>query len=99
MSFDKERLVEVSWDTNVKTSRPIKLEILCYDKIGMLASLTQCISNSGANILNVSAKQSQSGNFTCNFEVNIKNAAQLRELRRKLEQVKGVIRVERAKRA
>ena len=63
---------------NVKTSRPIKLEILCYDKIGMLASLTQCISNSGANIL---------------------NAAQLRELRRKLEQVKGVIRVERAKRA
>jgi len=99
MNFEKERLVEVSWDTNIKTSRPIKLEILCYDQIGMLASLTQCISNSGANILNASAKQSKSGNFICSFEVNIENASQLRELRRKLEQVKGVVRVERAKRA
>jgi len=99
MNFEKARLVEVTWDTNVVTSRPIKLEILCYDQIGMLASLTQCISNSGANILNASAKQSKSGNFSCNFEVSIENASQLKELRRKLEQVKGVIRVERARRA
>ena len=99
MNFDKNRLVEVSWDSNVKTSRPIKLEVLCYDQIGMLASLTQCISNSGANILNAAAKQSNSGNYTCTFEVSIENAAQLRELRRKLEQVKGVVRVERARRS
>ena len=99
MNFEKARLVEVTWDTNVVTSRPIKIEILCYDKIGMLASLTQCMSNCGANILSVAAKQSKSGDFICNFEVNIKNASQLKELRRKLEQVKGVIRVERARRS
>ena len=47
----------------------------------------------------VAAKQSKSGDFICNFEVGIENARQLKELRRKLEQVKGVIRVERGRRA
>lgn len=99
MNVDPQRLIEVKWDTSIKTVRPIRIEVLCQDKVGMLASLTQCISNAGANILNASAKQNPNNHFLCSFEINVENAGQLRDLRRKLEQLQGVIRVERAKRA
>ena len=99
LNVEPQRLIEVTWDTTIKTVRPIRLEVLCQDRVGMLAALTQCISNAGANILNASVKQDSNNHSMCGFEINVENASQLRDLRRKLEQLTGVIRVERARRA
>jgi GTP pyrophosphokinase len=98
LNSDPHRLVPVTWDDNVKTVRPIKLKVFCQDKVGMLASMTQSISSVGANIISANVGRTENGKATCNFEVNIESARQLKIVRRKLESVAGVIRVERTKR-
>ena len=96
LSMDPRRLVPVSWDTSVPTTRPITLQVVSIDRIGMLASLTQAISAGGANILSAQVGGgTDDGKATCIFKLNIESSAQLNAITRKLEKVKGVLRVER----
>jgi GTP pyrophosphokinase len=98
LNSDPRRLVPVSWDDSVATVRPIKLKVFCMDRVGMLASLTQSISSVGVNILNAQVGGNEDGKATCNFEVNVESARQLKTIRRRLEGLQGVLRVEREKR-
>jgi guanosine-3',5'-bis(diphosphate) 3'-pyrophosphohydrolase len=95
LSFDPDRLVDVSWDKNVKTMRNITLQILCKDQLGILAGLTQTISSNGANISSAHAVQKPNGQSLCTFQVHLENSNQLQHLIRSLEGVDGVIRVNR----
>jgi GTP diphosphokinase / guanosine-3',5'-bis(diphosphate) 3'-diphosphatase len=94
-SVDPNRLVDVSWDKNIKTLRSITLQILCKDKLGVLAGLTQMISSHGANISSAHAVQKPNGQSLCTFQVHVENTTQLQNLIRGLEGVEGVIKVNR----
>ncbi len=95
MSFDPRRLVPVTWGDNAKMSRPITFRVHCTDQVGMLASLTQCISSLGINIINLQITAQANGNAICTFEVNIENTDQVERISRHVEEVTGVLRVER----
>jgi GTP pyrophosphokinase len=73
------------------------LQVLALDKIGMLAALTQAISSSGANIVSAQVSTSQDRKAVNYFEVNVESSAQLEAVRRSLEKIVGVLRVERTK--
>ena len=96
MSFDPRRLLPVSWDDSIKTSRTVRLRIHCVDRLGILASLTQSISSAGANITNAQVGANPDGKAICTFEINVESVKQLDNITRNLETVDGVIRVERA---
>jgi predicted amino acid-binding ACT domain protein len=98
LEFDPRRLIEVSWDEGVSTSRPIRLRIMCIDKVGILAALTQTIASTGMNIISAQVGAVPNGRAVCTFEVAIENAKKLEELTRKIEDVEGVISVERHRR-
>jgi len=98
LNSDPRRLVPVSWDIKAKTARPIKIEVLCIDKVGMLASLSQTISTVGANILSANVQSVDAGKTKCIFEINIESSKQLKEVKRQLELLSGVLQVERTKR-
>ena len=95
MMFDQRRLVPVSWDTNVKTTRRIKLRVYCLDRLGILASLSQTISAAGANIVAAQMGASSDGTAIGTFEVSVESANQLKTIQRNLEKISGVIEVER----
>jgi GTP pyrophosphokinase len=97
LSFDPQRIIPVSWEENVKTQRRVTLQVLALDKIGMLAALTQAISSSGANIVSAQVSTSQDRKAVNYFEVNVESSAQLEAVRRSLEKIVGVLRVERTK--
>jgi len=97
MSFDKRRIITVEWDGNVQSFRRIRLQVLSLDKIGILASMSHCISNGGANIVSAQVAASPDGKAVNTFEVKVENSTQLENIKKSLENLEGVIKVERHK--
>ncbi len=95
LGFDPRRLIDVTWDENAKTLRPVRLIVSCVDQMGLLAALTNTISNAGANIISAKVAASPNGKAQCHFEVTVGSSQQLNSIFRNIEQIKGVIKVER----
>jgi len=95
LSFDPKRLIDVSWDEKIKTLRIVNLQVLCQDKLGVLAALTQAISSLGANISSAQASSRPNGQSLCSFEIHLESSNQLYNIIKHLEKVSGVIKVTR----
>ncbi len=94
---DPLRRIEVSWDGAVKTGRRVRLTVHSKDIIGLLANVTKCITDQGANINSAQVKTSPDGKAINFFEITVESADQLQRVIRAIERVKGVIKVERVK--
>ncbi len=94
---DKERYIKVEWDMTSAASRIARIRVVCADRPGMLARMTEAISEQGANIAGASIKVNDDKTATNSFDVEIKDLAQLRAVMKALERVKGIISVERVR--
>ncbi len=97
MGQDKERFINVEWDMTEAASRIARIRIVCADRPGMLAKMSEAISEQGANIAGASIKINEDKTATNSFDVEIKDLAQLRAIMKALERVKGIISVERVR--
>lgn len=95
LSLDPQRLVPVSWEDNVKTQRRIRIKVQTIDKLGMLASITQSISASGANIVSANVNVGPDQKAAIFIEVNVESKSQFEEMKRAIERINGVLKVER----
>lgn len=95
LQADPLRKVEVQWDVDVKVPRKVRLTIHSQDQMGLLAKVTEAITKNGANIASAQIKTLPSGKAVQSFEVSIEDARQLERLKRAIEMVPGVIKVER----
>ncbi len=95
LSLDSQRLVPVSWEDNVKTQRRVRLKVFTVDKVGMLASITQSISAGGANIVSANVHIGPDAKAITTLEINVESKQQFDEVKRGLERINGVLRVER----
>ncbi len=97
MESDPQRKVDVSWEHNGKTSRPIKIEVSCIDKPGLLAAISAAITSADVNISRAQV-QTFPGERALNiFEVMLRDSDQLNRVMRNVSRVKGVFKVERAR--
>ncbi len=92
---DPMRRVDVTWDTGNMAPRRIKLRVYSQDQLGLLANVTRAITDNGANINNAQIKTTAFGKADNTFEITIRDARQLDKLKRSVEKVPGVIKVER----
>jgi GTP pyrophosphokinase len=97
MDSDPLRRVEVTWDTEVKAARRVKITVHSQDQRGILAAVTQAITSHGGNITSAQVKTTSSGKAVLNFEIAVEDAGQLERARRAIEMVAGVIKVERVR--
>lgn len=97
LQCDPLRKVDVSWDVEVKTPRRVRLTVHSQDQMGLLANMTQAITNNGANINSAQIKTTSFGKAINSFELTIEDARQLERIKRAIEMVPGVIKVERVK--
>ncbi|MFH1830778.1 MAG: bifunctional (p)ppGpp synthetase/guanosine-3',5'-bis(diphosphate) 3'-pyrophosphohydrolase [Pseudomonadota bacterium] len=97
MGQDKERFIKVEWDMSKAASRVARIRVICADRPGMLARMTEAISDEGANIAGAAIKINEDKTATNSFDVEIKDIAQLRAVMKALERVKGIISVERVR--
>ncbi len=95
--MDPQRRIDVTWAKGKSTALPAKLRVFCLDEKGILAQMTQAITDAEANII--------SAQITCTvdkrgeniFELNVTDLKHLQRVINALMQVQGVVRVERMK--
>ena len=95
--MDPQRRIDVTGAKGKSTALPAKLRVFCMDEKGILALMTQAITDAEANII--------SAQITCTvdkrgeniFELNVTDLKHLQRVINALMQVQGVVRVERMK--
>jgi GTP pyrophosphokinase/guanosine-3',5'-bis(diphosphate) 3'-pyrophosphohydrolase len=88
--------VEVDWDIESKKVRRVQITVHSQDQMGLLASVSQAVTGQGANINSAQIK-TEHGRAAIGFEISVDSADQLNRIKRSIEMVPGVIKVERVK--
>ena len=94
---NKERLINVEWDMSNASTRIARIRVVCVDQPGMLAKMTEAITEEGSNIAGASITINDDKTATNGFDIEIKDLTQLRNVIKSLERVKGIISVERVR--
>ncbi len=94
---DPERRIDVEWDMQRKTSRPVKVQVICTDQKGMLVGISGAISSADANIVSATVHARGDKKGTNLFEIDVENLEHLNRVIREIKKVKGVLRVERVR--
>jgi len=97
LESDPQRKVEVSWQDNGQTPRPIKIEVSCIDRPGLLAAISAAITSAEVNIARAQVRTFPDQKALNTFEVMITNSEQLKRVLRNISRVKGVNKATRAK--
>ena len=97
MESDPHRKVEVNWEEEGQTPRPIKIEVSCIDRPGLLAAICSAITSVEVNIARAHVRTFRDQKATNTFEIMITNTDQLKRVLRSISKVKGVNKVIRAR--
>ncbi len=95
--LDPDRKVEVEWDSNADVSRAVQLRVITENRTGILAEISQEFTSAGVNILNANCKTRKDALAVNTFMVSIKDAAQLRNVMKSIENLKGIHSIERVR--
>jgi GTP pyrophosphokinase len=97
LTFDKERLIDVSWGDLPTAAHAVKISVQTEDKPGLLASVSSIISAAEANITHAEAITGQDRRAVLNFTIDIKDVEHLNKIIKNIESIKGVLEVKRVK--
>ncbi|MBI4527660.1 MAG: bifunctional (p)ppGpp synthetase/guanosine-3',5'-bis(diphosphate) 3'-pyrophosphohydrolase [Deltaproteobacteria bacterium] len=97
LESDPQRKVDVSWQDNGQAPRPIKIEVSCIDRPGLLAAISAAITSADVNIARAQVRTFPDQKALNTFEVMITNSDQLKKVLRNVSRVKGVYKAMRAK--
>ncbi len=85
-----ERQIEVEWNTDSAESYPVKIQIVSYDRMGLLADLVGSISKLGANILNASSDTKENKTVESLFTISVADTGHLDKILAAIRMVKQV---------
>jgi GTP pyrophosphokinase len=97
LTFDKERLIEVSWGDFQLGAHSVKISVRTEDKPGLLASVSSSISATEANITHAEAITGEDAQATLNFTIDIKDIDHLNKVIKNISLINGVLDVKRVK--
>ena len=94
LETDPQRRVDVAWEEGVKSIRNVKIRVICNDTKGVVAEITNVITQREADI--VAASIHAHGQRGLNeFELAVESVDHLNKVMAGLKKIKGVKRVER----
>ncbi len=95
---DAERLVEVQWNIKEKQTYPVHVRVICKDKKGLLAEISNSIAALDINIAHAKVDTSPEQNAMLDFSLEVRDLNQLNHLMATLKKLRSVIGVERLRR-
>ena len=98
LDYDKDRLVEVTWETQKTITHPVKISVLTVDRPGLLASISASITSAKANISYADITTSEEKKATLNFVVDVRDTVHLARVLKNVQKVGGVIQAKRIRR-
>jgi guanosine-3',5'-bis(diphosphate) 3'-pyrophosphohydrolase len=95
LDLDPDRRVDVSWHSKSKAPRPISIQVICADRPGLLAHISQSFSDSGVNISQAHCRTTEDSRAVNTFSVSVSDLNQLKKLMHVIARIEGVYSVER----
>jgi len=93
--YDSNRLIEVKWEGFQETSYPVQIEILGYDREGILSDIIDVVMNLKTTIDSVNARASKTGRAVIDLVLEINDKQHLEKVMRKIRKVNGIYDVRR----
>ena len=97
LESDPHRKIEVSWEDGNQPLRPVKIEVSCVDRPGLLAAISSAITSADANIARAQVRTFTGQRALNTFDVMIKNSQHLNQVLQNICKVKGVYKANRAR--
>ncbi len=94
LSQDPDRRVDIRWTAEKGDTRLVKIYIRAVDRRGLLSDIAKAITNTGTNIQNADVRSDKAG-MSGEFVVEVEDRPHLEKVLRSVNQVKGVLTVER----
>jgi len=95
LALDPARRLDVSWDDESKTTRPVTVEVQAEDRPGLLASISRAFTENGVNISQAKCRTSEDGKAVNTFQVSVTHVDQLKNVLRNLQAIEGVVSAHR----
>lgn len=92
---DVDRLIDVEWDYDGNERFEVNMEIVAYDRTGIMAEIMATLAEMKISILSVNTKTSDTKNVTIHMGISIKDLAQFEFVATKIRRLKDVYAVER----
>ncbi len=97
LESDPHRKVEVAWQDGGQPPRPIKIDVSCVDRPGLLAAISAAITGADVNIARAQVRTFPDQKALNTFEVMISDSKQLKRVLASISKVKGVYKATRAR--
>ncbi len=95
LDLDPQRRIDVDWDGASKTVHDVAIQVLCADKPGLLAHISQSFTDHSVNITQAHCRATDDGRAVNTFHASVKDLDQLKTVIRSLARIKGVYSVDR----
>jgi len=95
LDSDPQRRVEIVWSRDKKAALPVKIRVACHDQKGILANISQAITNCEANIISAHIQSTVDRMGVNIFEVEVVDLEHLRRVMNAITKIAGVTQVER----
>jgi GTP diphosphokinase / guanosine-3',5'-bis(diphosphate) 3'-diphosphatase len=95
LDLDPDRRVDVDWDGVSKAQHEVAIQVLCADKPGLLAHISQTFTDQNVNISQAHCRATDDGRAVNTFKAQVKDLDQLKTVIRALSRIKGVYSVDR----
>lgn len=92
---DVDRLIDVEWDYEGDERFEVNMEIVAYDRTGIMAEIMAALAEIKISILSINAKTSDTKNVVIHMGISIKDLAQFEFITTKIRRLKDVYAVER----
>jgi GTP pyrophosphokinase len=93
--MDAERIIDVKWNIEREHTHSVSIRVVCRDKRGLFADLSNVISALGINISYANLETSEDQFATCDFQIDVKDLSELNRMISGLRNLKNVISVDR----
>ena len=97
LDYDRERLVEVEWDSATPSTHAVKVSVMAVDKTGVLANVSSAIAECHANISRAEIGTREDRKAVLDFIVEISGTEHLDQVLKAIERVDGVITARRVR--
>ena len=97
LEYDAERRTSVSWDDADETLHPAAIALVTHDEQGVLASVSAAVSACKVNISRFHTTTTMEKKAYMDMTVDVRDVNHLNEVIRRIEGIRGVLSVERAR--
>jgi guanosine-3',5'-bis(diphosphate) 3'-pyrophosphohydrolase len=91
LDLDPARRVDVAWDEESKTLRPVAVQVTCSDRPGLLAAISKSFTENGVNISQAKCRATEDGRAVNTFQVTVGHLDQLKTVLRSIGAIEGVV--------